>query len=301
MNFLKTRNILINSGNSLNGIQLQGKELERLQIHLVHMYKDIEQICEKYKLSLCLAYGNVLGAMRHNGWIPWDDDLDIHMPRKDYELFLKKYSKELPSYYKVYSAYSTDGPIARFAKIIDTRTTFVELNEKRSEHSGVFIDIFPIDNIGKSSIINKFKKFFMYFLMYVAGSVKQVEINSIDYKKVMFSSKEGKKNFYLRSFIGKAFGFFSSKKWNCLIEKFWREKEESGFVHIKQARSMCGMMVPEEIFFPFKKFDTKIGSVFLPHDPAGYLNIIYKNWQEIPSEDKRWHHFLKEFNIPENL
>ena len=80
------------------------------------MYRDIEAVCNLHGIQICLAYGNVIGAMRHNGWIPWDDDLDIHMSRQDYELFLSKFASELPSQYKVSSYLSEGGSCARFDK-----------------------------------------------------------------------------------------------------------------------------------------------------------------------------------------
>lgn len=297
---IRTKGILTEIYNTENvGHQLTDDELKKLQNHLIKMYRDIEEVCRRHGLGICLAYGNVIGALRHGGWIPWDDDLDTHMSREDYELFLSKYADELPPQYKVSSYLSKDGSIARFAKVIDTSTTFVPVGGHKNEYSGVFIDIFPIDNIGTNTYVNKAKKYWAYFLMYVAGSVMQVEENSETYKKSMFSSKAGKRNWQLRQAIGRIFSFAPSKTWHRWIEKNWIIKQKTEFVHVKPALSMCGSMVPSDVFFPFVKLQSEFGEIGVPHDSEKYLDLIYGNWRKIPDDKEKWHHYVSEIAIPD--
>ena len=77
-------------------------ERRNLQAHLRHIYLDIEKVCKKHNLQMMVAYGTVLGALRHKGFIPWDDDIDLFMPRKDYDLLVNKYAEELPAKYKIF-------------------------------------------------------------------------------------------------------------------------------------------------------------------------------------------------------
>lgn len=181
---ISTKDIIIKIGNSGKGKELSKEDLNKLQKHLFKMYRDIEAVCNLHGIQICLAYGNVIGAMRHNGWIPWDDDLDIHMSRQDYELFLSKFASELPSQYKVSSYLSEGGSCARFAKVIDKSTIHVPLTSDKNEDSGVYIDIFPIDNVPNQKALNNIRRVWSYFLMYTASSVMQVEAKSETHKKV---------------------------------------------------------------------------------------------------------------------
>lgn len=103
-------------------------------------------VCEKLNLRYYLVEGTLLGAVRHKGFIPWDDDIDVAMPRKDYEIFLKEAQKLLPEHLFVQSIWTDPAYLQCFAKIRNSNTTFLETTAaKHPINHGVFIDIFPLD------------------------------------------------------------------------------------------------------------------------------------------------------------
>lgn len=118
--------------------ELQAKEFEIL--------KKFVEICEKLGLKFFLVCGTALGAVKYQGFIPWDDDIDVGMYREDYEIFCEKAPKLLPEYYFL-QTYKTDYNFPYiFAKIRDSRTTYIEKsNSELNIHHGVYIDIFPLD------------------------------------------------------------------------------------------------------------------------------------------------------------
>ncbi|MBD5164682.1 LicD family protein [Helicobacter sp.] len=296
-----TKEIYQSITNSGKGKELSKENLMKLQNHLIGMYRDIEEVCNRHGLEVCFAYGNVIGAMRHNGWIPWDDDLDLHMSRKDYDLFLSKYASELPPKYKVSSYLSEGGSYARFAKIIDTTTVYVPLTGEKNSESGVFIDIFPIDNVKAQPRLNILRRYWAYFLMYTGGSVQQAQKGSKGYKNLMFSTKAGRMNWRLRQFWGKLFSFASYRTWNKWVELFGQNRKETGYVHVMSDLSICYRMIPKENYFPFKEIELpQIGKIKIPNRYDEYLTLSYGDWRIVPEETDKWHHYVSEFRIDKN-
>ncbi len=120
-------------------------DIRPLQLRILEIAKSIDCVCKQHNLRYFMWAGTMLGAVRHGGFIPWDDDFDIAMPRKDYDLLLKNCKEWLPEYFEVVS-YETDPdsyPLP-FAKIQDARTTLIERMHLRYV-GGIYIDVFPLD------------------------------------------------------------------------------------------------------------------------------------------------------------
>lgn len=126
-------------------------ELKDIQVKiLLH----VDNFCKENNISYFLAGGTLLGAVRHHGFIPWDDDIDIMMKRDDYEKFIKLYPKNDVSPYKLYSPEIDRAFPYPYAKIDDSRTVFKEeIND--SVQMGVNIDLFPIDKISDDATMQK--------------------------------------------------------------------------------------------------------------------------------------------------
>lgn len=126
----------------MKGKVIDTDELKKIQLQILD---SVAQFCEKRGLRYYLAYGTLLGAVRHRGYIPWDDDIDIHIPRPDYEIFLKEYN-ETEEPYKVVSPQSENRYRVPFAKVHYPKTIVNEFHFK-PDVFGVYIDIFPLDGV----------------------------------------------------------------------------------------------------------------------------------------------------------
>lgn len=133
---------------------LQEKELD--------MVKEFLKICEKHNLKYFMAGGTFLGAVRHKGFIPWDDDVDLGMYRDDYEKFLDIAKRELPYPYEVHTYRNCKEHHYYFSHIIDVRYKVRRMGslDKREEY--VWIDIFPYDGLpkGRLSLCSSMSDFF---------------------------------------------------------------------------------------------------------------------------------------------
>ena len=112
----------------------------------LEIWSVFDSICRKYNIRYYADYGTLLGAVRHKGFIPWDDDLDFVMFRPEYERFLQCAGKEIKEPYFLQTTY-TDIKICAFAKIRDSRTTALEDYSDLISNQGMFIDIFPMDDV----------------------------------------------------------------------------------------------------------------------------------------------------------
>ena len=119
-----------------------------LQLKMLDMMSWYHNLCEKNNLKYYVVGGTALGTIRHKGFIPWDDDIDVGMPREDYEKF-----KELASNSDLSARYAIEFPSGKkdflypYGKIYDTTTTLIEHTRYKTKR-GIFIDVFPLDGIG---------------------------------------------------------------------------------------------------------------------------------------------------------
>lgn len=133
-----------------NSEWLSISEIQTEELRLLNVFADY---CEAQDLRYYIGYGTLLGAVRHGGFIPWDDDVDVLMPRKDYDRFCEFAPKLLDSF----TLAPFEQGAAAFAKLISTRTRFYEEGLARSDSYGIFLDIFPLDGVKGNACRKRFR------------------------------------------------------------------------------------------------------------------------------------------------
>ena len=130
---------------------IETEELKRIQIDIL---KDVHDFCSRNDIHYSLAYGTLLGAIRHKGYIPWDDDIDIMMPRQDYEIFLRTFPGSF-EHLNICAPEIDLNYYAPYANVWDNRTVLeegVNTADHRGQTIGIKIDVFPIDKTSSSRL-----------------------------------------------------------------------------------------------------------------------------------------------------
>jgi lipopolysaccharide cholinephosphotransferase len=145
---------------------LSDKELRRLQMVLLEMLLEVDRVCRKNGISYCLFMGTMLGAVRHGGFIPWDDDLDVAMMRPEYEKFREACKRDLDQSRFFYQDHLTD-PHYRwgYARIRRMDSEFVRLGQEHMKmRTGIFLDIFPLDSAPDLAPLRALHCFYCFIL-----------------------------------------------------------------------------------------------------------------------------------------
>lgn len=268
--------------------QQTGLGLEPVWAGVLAVYEEFEKICHKHGLRFSVAGGTMLGAVRHQGFIPWDDDVDVIMPRRDYDKFCDIAKAELPPHLKLITPENTiEFSGHSFVKVQDTRKSAVEEIERkigRRLSCGIFVDVFPYDGYPNSLIGRLWFKIQSVALKcryrWVLGSF--VEMRSLT-SKFVFVIGALLKPFFprLKSVLDfTRWQMTRAKKFPCETSEIvgwhdahWYRPHEYAkrkYFDKLQLVPFCGRMVP------------------VPSDPSDYLTALYgSDFMTPPPPEKR--------------
>lgn len=260
-----------------------------LQCLELDMVKEFVRICTKYNLTYFMVGGTFLGAVRHRGFIPWDDDIDMGMYRCDYDKFLKIAETELSYPYKIQTYQNTESHHYYFSHIIDMRYKVRRLGsiDKREEY--VWIDIFPYDGLPNGIIGNLFylRLLFCRFCYHMANFDK-INIARTDravWQKIVLK---------VLFIVYKLFRF-DKHKWINRIDMLLKS---NNLQNCDRVMSFMGVKLQKEIL-PRSIYDDLINYQFEnmslkgPRDSNTVLSQMYGKYMELPPENKRKLHPLE--------
>ena len=244
--------------------------LRKLQLVLLSMLKDVDKICKKHDIHYLLFSGSVLGAVRHQGFIPWDDDLDIAIHRDQYPQLLKALQEDLPEQYVVQCFDLDERYLVPFpAMKIRLKNTFVEeenilLKNKCTDCDGVFIDVFLLNYVSEDKKMDYHWRLKNTGLATVITTLENMNRNPISLKK---------------QFLQNAIDYGNQNRDSKLIG------DEITWIYNSPRKPY---IYRYDDIFPTKLYPFEDGMFPVPNNPEAFLKAHYgDSYMEYPPEDKR--------------
>lgn len=250
--------------------------------------KEVVNICEKYGFKYFMLGGTMLGAIRHKGFIPWDDDIDLGMPRKDYDRFLDVAPKELSSHLKLVN-YRTDPEYHYYiTRILDTETKVVEERiGNENKYTNASIDIFPIDGTPNNNLL---RKIYYFRVLYHRALMSLCYKDSIDRKRPRGKAEKMLLWIMERIPIERMTTPYKQKE---KIDKLLREQKIEGAKYIGNIMGAYRTreIVPAKFYgegkmYPFEDIELRGMDMY-----DEYLTFTYGDYMQLPPEEKRKTHF----------
>lgn len=281
--------------------KVNDEELKKIHALLADMLEDLSAVCKKHDIKWLLTGGSTLGAVRHRGFIPWDDDVDINMTRENFERFAEVFEAELGDKYVLAVPGDTLYPWT-FPKIFKKGTKFKGIHSSDYIECGFYIDIFILENTHN----NKFLRFIHGLkCTFYAGVVSTVRIKKFkdDYLSATKNNPKAYKTIKSRIFIGKLFWFKSLESWVKSADKCYSKvkkpdskyvvmpsgvKHFFGEVYLRDKMCNTKEVAFENYFFP------------IPEDYDYYLSTRYGDYMTIPPVEARAHHPVVELDFGED-
>ncbi|MCI8544534.1 MAG: LicD family protein [Lachnospiraceae bacterium] len=257
--------------------------MTKLQERILEIFKYVDEICRENKIRYYAIGGTCLGAVRHNGFIPWDDDMDIAMPRPDFDRFFEIAPEKLPHHLKVIA--KRDAAIYGnfFYKVHDITSTFVEQKDENTpaRYKGVYIDVMPMDGLPGNYIIRTFH----FLKLRVNGKLNYIRIYGLKPEEVgnwfwMLIKRETERHPY----------YYYFERRESLLKKYsFDTSRYSCYGWSRRCRKIMFLVkdFSEYVLVPFEDFQMRC-----PKGYGRFLTIMFGDYMKLPPEEKRNGHAM---------
>lgn len=299
MAVLQTNEILKERLSRKEGMRrLSSDETEAIKRIVLETTLDVVEICTELDIPYMLGGGSALGAVRHQGFIPWDDDIDLNIPREYIDSLLDEVERRYPDKYYVEAPLRTPGYLSSFIQIHRRGTVFQEYLVQKEENCGVKIDIFVIENTYNNPIRRKWHGckvqaglFFLSCYRMFAWRKEFMELASED--------SAARRAMRVKQWIGAPFAiaprFLYRRVQLCMQEC---RDNHSDYITIPSGRMhFFGEMYEREAFLKTREMNFEGYMLQVTCDYDRYLKRLYGNYMEIPPEEKREHHVIHQLKL----
>ena len=258
--------------------------LSDVQIIIWEIMKWLKKYLEDNNITYYMLGGTLLGAVRHKGFIPWDDDIDIGIPRDQYEQFIKEIPKFLPKYLELHTYQSNKNHHYYFSRIVDTRHSLKRKGSLVERSENVWIDIFPLDGMPNNYII---RKIHMLRLLCVRA---MYHISCFEKVNIKRPGRPLHERIIIKFVMITGFGRNSDTlKWLNKIDKLLKKYpiDNSNWVVNFMGQYKFKEMFPKNYYGKGKYYKFEDSKMFGPYDYNAVLTQQYGDYMTLPNENNR--------------
>ena len=274
------------------------EESGELKALILSMTRDVAALCEELDIAYMLGGGSCLGAIRHEGFIPWDDDIDLNVPRKEIDRLLDAVEERYGDIYEVEAPLRTPGYLSSFIQIRRKGTVFREFLYQDEAHCGVKIDIFPIENTYDHPLHRKWHGLWCEaWLLWL--SCYRTYLWQEELLKATEGNEEALKIMKKKIALGRPFAlapdFFYKKAQECLMKC---TDEHTRYVVIPSGRGHFFKEVyKRKQLMTLEKHAFESENFYVPKAYDAYLKRLFGDYMQIPQEKDREHHVLYDLKL----
>lgn len=296
---LATGEMFKHLSNVEGAVCVDGERLLNLQYVLRLILIDVLEVAQSNNISLTASGGVCLGAIRHEGFIPWDDDIDINIARCDLDRFMNAIEERFPGKYWTQTPQGTKNYALGIARLRLKGTT-LKTRDDFNDEDGVFVDLFILDDAPDNALLRKIHGSISLALGLISSSRRFAE-HASSYLAITQGDASAVKTVKKKILIGHLFGFRSSDSWTKTWDR-WNAKFQNGntnYLTIPGGRKhYFGELYRREDFFPVSYGEFEGLRIPLPANPAVYMTALYgPDYMTPPPEAERETHVVLSFDL----
>lgn len=267
--------------------KISDEKLKALQVAYLEMYKQFDKICKEHGLISYMVAGTLIGSLRHGGYIPWDDDIDLVMFREDYNRLKEVFTDN--QYFELISPAETKDSVFKVMKLQSKSWTYYDvLGEGFSQKKYLYLDMLPIDFVPENDIVRKLKGLLFRALDLSHNSSRCYTKYTPHLTYMSKESKELKKNLWIRRIVGFPAYIIGPSNMYKLMEWLIQSKKKTSKITIAYGvKGYLGETVDYKTFFPARKYPFEGLEFYGPNDADSYLTNRYGDYMTPPEKKEQ--------------
>lgn len=300
MAVLQTNELLKENLSRKSGLhRLTDEETEAIKKVVLEAALDVIALCDENGIPYMLGGGSALGAVRHGGFIPWDDDIDLNIPRKYIPQLIKAIENRYPDKYYIEAPLYTEGYLSSFIQVHRKNTVFQEYRVQKKEYCGIKLDIFVIENTYNNVVRRNWHGICVQAGLFFLSCYRMYAWRD-EFKKLAEGNRKAGCVMFVKRCIGRLFALNPKGLYRSVQKKMAQcDDDDSDYITIPSGRNhFFGELYRRDAFMKTHRVAFEGHMLCVTDDYENYLTRLYGNYMEIPPEEKREHHVLYDLKLP---